>query len=93
MKKLLVFLVLLVMLVMATVVVNAQTGSSYALTWWTIDGGGSQNIGAGGYELSGTVGQPDPGKAIGGAGYELSGGYWSGATQVSYQNFLPTIVR
>jgi hypothetical protein len=92
MKKLLVFLVLLVLLVMATVVVNAQTGSGYALTWWTIDSGGDQNIGAGGYSLSGTVGQPDPGKAAGG-GYELSGGYWSGAPQVSYQNFLPTIVR
>ena len=92
MKKSLVFLILVLLLVMATVVVNAQTGSGYGLTWWTIDSGGSQNIGAGGYTLSGTVGQPDAGKSSGG-NYELVGGFWSGAPSQGYKNYLPTIVR
>jgi hypothetical protein len=93
MKKLTILLVLMALLALLTVTVYAQTGSGYALTWWTIDGGGSQNIGgAGGYALSGTIGQPDPGVASGGS-YEIMGGYWGGAPPVGYNNYLPTIVR
>lgn len=92
MKKTATFFIVLVLLVLATVAVNAQTGSGYNLTWWTIDGGGSQNISAGSYTLSGTIGQPESGTAKGG-GYELSGGYWSGAPPLGYRNYLPTIVR
>ena len=92
MKKITLLFVVVTLLALVTVAVYAQTGSGYALTWWTIDSGGSQNIGAGGYALSGTLGQPDVGKATGG-GYELSGGFWSGAPPAGYRNYLPTIVR
>jgi len=51
-------------------------GSSYDLTWHTIDGGGGTSTGSG-YELSGTIGQPDAG-AMSGGGFELAGGFWTG---------------
>jgi hypothetical protein len=92
MKKLALLLTILVLFSAFTVVVQAQTGSGYDLTWWTIDNGGSQNSASGGYSLSTTIAQPDPGKARGG-NYELSGGFWSGAPPVGYRNYLPTIVR
>jgi energy-converting hydrogenase Eha subunit B len=48
-----------------------------AIPWSTIDGGGGASSG-GGFELSGTVGQPDASaaSALTGGGYELTGGYW-----------------
>ena len=92
MKKLTLLLIVLVLIATATVTVYAQIGSGYNLTWWTIDGGGNQNTVGGGYALSGTLGQPDAGKASGG-NYELVGGFWNGAPPTGYRNFLPAIVR
>jgi hypothetical protein len=59
---------------------TAQTGGGYDLTWSTIDGGGGTSTG-GGFELSGTIGQPDAGPASGpmvGGDYALTGGFWPG---------------
>jgi hypothetical protein len=56
----------------------AQTGGGYDLTWSTVDGGGGSA--GGGYQLTGTFGQPDAGAALGGGGYSLSGGFWGGAS-------------
>lgn len=42
--------------------------------WRTVDGGGGVSAG-GGYQISGTVGQPDAGVLIGG-GYQVNGGFW-----------------
>ncbi len=92
MKKLGFFLLVFTLLIAVTLTAYAQIGNGYAITWWTIDNGGSQNIGAGGYALSGTIGQPDAGKA-GGGNYELVGGFWGGAPPQVYRNYLPTIVR
>jgi hypothetical protein len=92
MKKIAILFVVVGLLALVFVGAYAQTGNGYTLTWWTIDGGGSQNTGASGYALSGTLGQPDVGKATGG-GYELIGGYWSGAPPLGSRNYLPTIVR
>ncbi len=55
--------------------VEAQSGGGYDLTWYTIDGGGAQNLSGGSYTLSGTIGQFDAGSQSGGA-YALRGGYW-----------------
>jgi hypothetical protein len=50
---------------------NAQ---SYAIDWYTIDGGGGTSTG-GVYSVSGTIGQPDAGKMTGG-NYAINGGFW-----------------
>lgn len=47
----------------------------YHLSWYSIDGGGVMFSTEGGYELSGTMGQPDAGVLANG-GYELTGGFW-----------------
>ncbi len=53
----------------------AQMGPNLDLTWNTIDGGGGLSSG-GGFELRGTIGQPDAG-AMTGAGVSLAGGFWA----------------
>jgi hypothetical protein len=60
------------LLLNAAVLAHAQ---SYALDWWTFDGGGGNSSG-GIYSMSGTIGQPDAGVSSGG-NYSLSGGFWS----------------
>lgn len=42
--------------------------------WHTIDGGGGVSVGMG-YQISGTIGQPDAGVLIGN-GYQVRGGFW-----------------
>ena len=49
--------------------------NDYALDWWTVDNGGQMFSTGGGFELAGTIGQPDAG-AISGGEFELSGGFW-----------------
>jgi len=62
-----------------TTLVAAQ---EFDLSWFTIDGGGGTSTG-GGFELSGTIGQPDASvtPATGG-GFELVGGFWPGAAPI-----------
>ncbi len=49
-------------------------GQSYAIDWFSIDGGGGTSTG-GVYSVSGTIGQPDAGRMTG-ASYALDGGFW-----------------
>ena len=58
-------------LLVAGVTARAQ---SYAIDWFTIDGGGGTSTG-GVYSVSGTIGQPDAGKMTGG-NYSIDGGFW-----------------
>ena len=46
------------------------------IDWYKISGGGGTSTG-GGYQVSGTIGQPDAGLAISGGNYSLTGGFWS----------------
>jgi hypothetical protein len=55
-----------------TIQASAQ---SFAIDWYTIDGGGGTSTG-GGYTLAGSVGQPDAGTMSGG-GFSLDGGFWA----------------
>ena len=48
---------------------------SYAIDWFTIDGGGGASTG-GVFTVSGTIGQPDAGSMTGG-NFGLVGGFWS----------------
>ncbi len=50
---------------------------SYDLSRHTIDGGGAMRSAGGGFELSGTVGQPDAGVTTSGS-FTLTGGFWFG---------------
>ena len=56
----------------------AQSGNGYDLTWWTVDGGGGQ-VQGGGYTLTGTAGQPEPGPVLAGGDYTLHSGFWPAA--------------
>jgi hypothetical protein len=69
----------------------AQTGGGYDLTWSTIDGGGGSSAGAG-YQLTGTLGQPDAGATLNGGIYSLSGGFWGGVSTGS-KVYLPLLLR
>jgi len=72
----------------ALVVVGVTTGTwaliggGYDLTWNTIDGGGGLFSTGGGFDLSGTIGQPDAGSMSGGT-FTLDGGFWPGIAGVS----------
>ena len=56
------------------VTTHSLSAQSYAIDWFTIDGGGGTSTG-GVYSLSGTIGQPDAGRMAGG-NYILDGGFW-----------------
>ena len=63
----------LLMLISTAVLAKTYSGPVYDLSWHSIDGGGGLSTG-GGYELTGTIGQPDAGEMTGG-GYFLHGGF------------------
>jgi hypothetical protein len=69
-KKIAVSLALIASLAFAA---NAQ---SFAIDWFTIDGGGGISSG-GGFTLSGTIGQWDAGGTMTGGGFALTGGFWA----------------
>jgi hypothetical protein len=51
---------------------------TFDLSWNTTDGGGGRSSGPG-FELSGTIGQPDAGDALSGGAITLIGGFWPGS--------------
>ena len=72
----------------------AQSGGSYDLSWWTVEGGGSASAG-GVYTLGGTAGQPDAG-VLSGGDYVLDGGFWAGGGMPrpgSLALYLPMVAR
>jgi len=72
---------------------SAQSGSGYDLTWSTLDGGGYTFSAGDGYQLGGTIGQPDAGALIGG-GYTLTGGFWGDGTLAGpHRVYLPVVLR
>lgn len=79
------FMALLIILTM----VASSHAQSYAIDWWTVDGGGGISSG-GSHILSGTIGQPDAGVMSGG-GYALTGGFWS--LNPFNMIYLPLIIK
>jgi len=57
---------------------NAQ---SYAIDWFTIDGGGGTSTGNV-YSVSGTIGQPDAGGPLTNGQYAVIGGFWALPTAI-----------
>lgn len=58
-----------------TVAAACVVAQEFEITRSTIDSGGAMRSTGGGFELSGTIGQPDAGSSAGG-GFELAGGFW-----------------
>jgi hypothetical protein len=73
-KRLILITLVLFLLFIAGTALAAS--NDYAITWWTVDGGGGVSQG-GDYTLQGTIGQPDTGSSQGGE-YSLVGGFWAG---------------
>jgi hypothetical protein len=63
----------LLSLLLSLLAVSAR-GQSYAIDWFTIDGGGGTSTG-GVYSVTGTIGQPDAGLMSGG-NFTIQGGFW-----------------
>jgi hypothetical protein len=89
-KRWLILLCLLVMLSLAAAPVLAET-TTYDLSWWTVDSGGTMGLTSGSYTLSGTAGQPDAG-VLSNSDYVLAGGFWAGIL-VKLESFLPLIKK
>jgi hypothetical protein len=87
--------VLLVLALGVAAAVHAQSGG-YDLTWNTVDNGGVTFRSGGGYELGGSIGQPDAAVWSGG-GFTLTGGFWSaalaGAAPGGGKFYLPVIFK
>lgn len=105
MRRTTILILLALAMLLSTIPVQAQEGPStplgtgYDLSWWTADNGGTTNqAGASGYSLSGTIGQFDATTWSVESGsstpYTLSGGFWfAGPAVGGYEIFLPVIVR
>jgi hypothetical protein len=92
MRRWVVFLIVAGVLLLPVGLVGLAQGG-YELSWWTVDGGGQMYSIGGGYELGGTIGQPDAGVLTGG-GYTLGGGFWRGGSKIApwYEVYLPLVV-
>ena len=91
-KTLPAILVVTGLLLLSASIVLAQSGNGYDLTWWTVDSGGGTATG-GGYTLSGTVGQPEPGPVLTGGGFKLTSGFWPGGLEAFGELFLPLVLQ
>jgi hypothetical protein len=72
---------------------EASPQSGYALTWLSLDSGGSVAAAGAGYALSGSIAQPDA-KTWESSHYTLQGGFWPGAIlEPERYLYLPCINR
>lgn len=71
-----------------------RDSGSYALSWWSVDGGGGILSSGGRYTLGATVGSPDAGLLAGGS-YTVGGGFWGGGALAAeeYALYLPLVLR
>lgn len=61
---------------LAIVGVGQTLADDFEISRSTIDGGGAMHSTGGGFELSGTIGQPDAGSVMIGDDFTLTGGFW-----------------
>ena len=72
------FMVSRLVVVLFSACALAYAGEPFVIDWYSIDSGGimfSDDGQPGGFELSGSIGQPDAG-VLTGAGFQLTGGFW-----------------
>ena len=70
------FTSLLAGVLLSTAAVLAQGGGTYAVTRFTIGGGGGTSTG-GPFSVNGTIGQWDAGAPINGGVFTVTGGFWA----------------
>jgi len=64
---------------------QAQSGGTFSISRYTIDGGGS--ISAGGtFSVRGSIGQPDAGEVLSGDVYRISGGFWKADSDIIFRD-------
>ena len=61
-----------------SLIIGAQSGASYDLSWSTIDGGGCLSSG-GVYSVRGSCGQADAFATLTEGSYAVTGGFWPGS--------------
>lgn len=80
----------ILLFLLAAVALSAPTAMK--VSWWTIDGGGGRSSG-GQYTLSGTIGQPDAGRASQ-QSFTNTGGFWALPTNIGQTEvYLPMLTR
>ena len=68
----------------AVLLAASAAHAQYDLSWWTVDGGGAMFSTGGGFELGGTIGQPDASRSYMASGtFQLVGGFWAATSTVS----------
>lgn len=83
-------LLIIALLLLSTWAIQAGSGGSYEIDWFTMDGGGTISVVTGSYKLNGTIGQPDTASSAGGP-YSLDAGFWVMGSAT--KTFLPIITR
>ena len=95
MKTRIAIIMVIGILVAVSGLVRAQSGGGYNLTWHTIDNGGVALSTDDGYQLGGTIGQPDAG-VLSGGDYTLAGGFLEGgpvSKPPAHHIYLPLVLR
>jgi len=92
-RRMLPMLLALLVALLAAGTAWAALSSSYNLSWWTVDAGGTTFSTADGYTLGATAGQADVAVLTGGR-YTLAGGFWGGGVAaVERSIYLPLVLR
>jgi hypothetical protein len=70
--------------IFAVLAVGTASAQTFDLGWNTIDGGGAMWTTGGGFELSGTIGQPyaQTSPVMSGGTFTLTGGFWAAAIPI-----------
>src|SRR5207248_11213409 len=77
------------LLLVSAALARAQSGGSFDLSWYTIDGRGSASSTGGIYSVGGTIGQPDAGTSSGGV-FAVTGGFWGASPSSPTPTIPPT---
>ena len=84
-------LLVMAMLLFTTWAIQAGSGSTYEIDWYSMDSGGTMATTGGSFELQGTIGQVDT-AVIAQDTYEIQAGFWAAASNTGpYQLYLPFI--
>ena len=94
-RSILILGVILVLMLLAGSLAVAAEIESFAVNWWTVDGGGGSSDG-GLYLVSGTMGQAEAQGQSSGGVFAVSGGFWHApagpAAPAPNRIFLPLVV-
>lgn len=70
----------------------ATRADAYQIAWYTVAGGGGQELAGGAFTLKGTAGQFVAGSQSGG-GFAHNGGFWLQIDVIGYRLNLPFVVK